>query len=119
MLRVLFIILAVVSLSLAIVLGEAMLYALAAVLLIAAVGLMTAKMRRRHNDVPETFMQATGTMMMTTTHQIIQIKLFWNLFSRMPPKIRSTNPQQERLEKKRLVRELWFRKPRRNLTLMC
>ncbi|HAY35945.1 MAG: hypothetical protein P8H65_09485 [Rhodothermales bacterium] len=58
MLRVLFIILAVVSLSLAIVLGEAMLYALAAVLLIAAVGLMTAKMRRRHNDVPETFMQA-------------------------------------------------------------
>lgn len=58
MLRVLFIILAVVSLSLAIVLEDFLLYVLAAILIMAAIGLMTASMRRRHKDVPETFMQA-------------------------------------------------------------
>lgn len=58
MLRVLFIILAVVSIALAIVLGQPMLYLLALVLLVAAGLLVTLNMRRRHKDVPETFMQA-------------------------------------------------------------
>lgn len=58
MLRVLFIILAVVSIALAIVLGQPMLYLLALVLLISAGLLVTMNMRRRHKDVPETFMQA-------------------------------------------------------------
>lgn len=58
MLRVLFIILAVVSIALAIVLGQPMLYLLALALLIGAGLLVTMNMRRRHKDVPETFMQA-------------------------------------------------------------
>jgi hypothetical protein len=58
MLRVLFIILAVVSIALAIVLGQPMLYLLALALLIGAGLLVTLSMRRRHKDVPETFMQA-------------------------------------------------------------
>jgi hypothetical protein len=58
MLRVLFISLAIVSLSLAIVLGYLPLYGLAAALLVAAGILMTTNMRRRHKDVPETFMSA-------------------------------------------------------------
>jgi len=58
MLRVLFIILAVVSIALAIVLGQPLLYALALVLLISAGMLLTLNMRRKHRDVPETFMQA-------------------------------------------------------------
>lgn len=58
MLRVLFIILAIVSLSLAIVLGDWLLYVLAAALLTAAGAMITSKMRRQHKNVPETFMQA-------------------------------------------------------------
>lgn len=58
MLRVLFIILAVVSIALAIVLGLPTLYLLALALLIGAGLLVTMNMRRRHKDVPETFMQA-------------------------------------------------------------
>ncbi len=58
MLRVLFIILAVVSFSLAIVLGRPLLYLLAFVLLVGALVLLTVNMRRRHRDVPEKFMQA-------------------------------------------------------------
>ncbi len=58
MLRVLFIILAVVSIALAIVLGRPLLYLLALVLLISAGFMLTLNMRRRHRDVPETFMQA-------------------------------------------------------------
>lgn len=58
MLRVLFIILAVVSIALAIVLGQPMLYLLALALLIGAGLLLTLNMRRKHRDVPETFMQA-------------------------------------------------------------
>jgi len=58
MLRVLFIILAVVSIALAIVLGQPLLYLVALALLIAAGLLVTLGMRRRHKDVPETFMQA-------------------------------------------------------------
>ena len=58
MLRVLFIILAIVSVSLAIVLGDIRLYGLAAAMLIAAGVLITANMRKRHKDVPETFLHA-------------------------------------------------------------
>jgi len=58
MLRVLFIILAVVSIALAIVLGQPLLYLLAFVLLVGAALLLTLNMRRKHRDVPETFMQA-------------------------------------------------------------
>jgi hypothetical protein len=58
MLRVLFIILAVVFVALAIVLDQPLLYLLAFALLIAAGLLVTLGMRKRHNDVPETFMQA-------------------------------------------------------------
>lgn len=58
MLRVLFIILAIVSVSLAIVLGDWRLYGLAAAMLIAAGVLITANMKKRHKDVPETFMHA-------------------------------------------------------------
>jgi hypothetical protein len=58
MLRVLFIILAVVFVALAIVLDQPLLYLVAFALLIAAGLLVTLGMRKRHNDVPETFMQA-------------------------------------------------------------
>lgn len=58
MLRVLFIILAVVFIALAIVLGQPLLYLVAFALLVAAGLLVTLGMRKRHNDVPETFMQA-------------------------------------------------------------
>lgn len=58
MLRVLFIILAVVSIALAIVLGQPLLYLVALALLIGAALLLTMNMRRKHRDVPETFMQA-------------------------------------------------------------
>ncbi len=58
MLRVLFIILAVVSLSLAVVLGDWRLYIFATLLLVAAGVMITSKMRRRHKNVPEAYMQA-------------------------------------------------------------
>lgn len=58
MLRVLFIILAVVFIALAIVLGQPLLHLVAFALLVAAGLLVTLGMRKRHNDVPETFMQA-------------------------------------------------------------
>ncbi|MDA0683196.1 MAG: hypothetical protein O3A57_02110 [Bacteroidetes bacterium] len=58
MLRVLFIILAVVSIALAMVLGQPLLYLLAFILLVGAALLLTMNMRRKHRDVPETFMQA-------------------------------------------------------------
>jgi hypothetical protein len=58
MLRVLFIILAVVSIALAIVLGQPLLYLVALALLVGAALLLTMNMRRKHRDVPETFMQA-------------------------------------------------------------
>ena len=58
MLRVLFIILAVVSIALAIVLGQPVLYLMALGLLVGAALLLTMNMRRKHRDVPETFMQA-------------------------------------------------------------
>ena len=58
MLRVLFIILAIVSISLAVVLANPWLYGVAALLLIAAGVLMTSSMKRLHKDVPETFMMA-------------------------------------------------------------
>lgn len=58
MLRVLLIILAVVFIALAIVFGQPLLYLVAFALLVAAGLLVTLGMRKRHNDVPETFMQA-------------------------------------------------------------
>ncbi len=58
MLRVLFIILAIVSVSLAIVLGDWRLYVLAVVLVVAAAAVITAKMRRRHKDAPGAYMRA-------------------------------------------------------------
>jgi len=58
MLRVLLVILSVVFIALAIVLGQPLLYLAALGLLLVAGVLVTLAMRRRHNDVPETFMQA-------------------------------------------------------------
>ncbi len=58
MLRVLFIILAVVAISLAIGLQQTLLYGVAAALLLGAAGLFTLKLKKQHADVPETYMQA-------------------------------------------------------------
>ena len=59
-------------------------------------------------------------VMMTTTHPDHPDKVVMeSFFADAPGTIRSANPQQGRLEKKRLVRELWYRKPRRNRTPMC
>lgn len=58
MLRVLFIILAVVSISLAYGLDQPLLYGAAVAFLLAAGALLTLKMKKRHDDIPESFMQA-------------------------------------------------------------
>ena len=58
MLRVVFIILAIATLPLAIVLGQLALYALALVLVATAAYLTTRKLRKAHNDIPESFMKA-------------------------------------------------------------
>lgn len=55
MLRVLLIILAVVSITLALALDRSILYLVAVLLLIGAGALFTLQMRRRHDDVPENF----------------------------------------------------------------
>ena len=58
MLRVVLLILAVAAVTLAIVLGHMLLYVLAAALIIAAGLLTTRKLRKAHNDIPESFMKA-------------------------------------------------------------
>ncbi len=63
MLRVLFIILAVVAISLAIVLQQPLLYLVAVALLLGAGGLLTLKLKKRHSDIPETYMQAPPEQM--------------------------------------------------------
>jgi hypothetical protein len=58
MLRVVFIILAIVAITLAFVLGQAVLYLVAVALLAGAVALMTRKLKKQHSDIPESFMKA-------------------------------------------------------------
>lgn len=58
MLRIVFIILAIVTITLAFVLGQAVLYLVAAALLAGAALLMTRKLKKEHNDIPESFMTA-------------------------------------------------------------
>ncbi len=58
MLRVVIIILAIVAITLAFVLGQALLYLVAVALLAGAVYLTTRKLKKEHNDIPESFMKA-------------------------------------------------------------
>jgi hypothetical protein len=58
MLRVVFIILAIATITLAIVLGQMLLYFLAVVLIAGVAILTTRKLQRAHNDIPESFMKA-------------------------------------------------------------
>lgn len=58
MLRVVFIILAIAAITLAIVLGQMLLYVLAVVLVAGVAFLTTRKLQRAHNDIPESFMKA-------------------------------------------------------------
>ncbi len=58
MLRVLIIFLAILAITLAFVLGQAMLYLVAVVLLAGVVYLTTRKLKKAHYDIPESFMKA-------------------------------------------------------------
>jgi len=58
MLRVLFIILAIVATTLGFVLQQPLLFVVAVILVIGVGLMLSAKLKRQHNDVPETFMQA-------------------------------------------------------------